>query len=473
MKRNTLRTIGCGLVMTAATIAAAGDLPEYGVHVPELDIFDTVMQAYMESNGINAGVLAVSVDGVVVYQRGFGNNIPENTPVRLASVEKPIVSAAIRQLINDGLIDWNDFVFDLGQPGGGILPHQPWNGLGDPRLPDITVVDLMMHQGGWDRDTAEGLGSNGDPQFFTLQMAEAMGVDPPADINEIISYMLSEPLQFTPGTNGCTNAQGSTFCYSNFGFMVLGQIVEEVSGMSLQNYVYTHVLTTDMWVPKQEIFRGRTFQVHQDPREPVYQCGGSCNCTNVFEPGGPGVPCPYGNWHHEAFKGHGNMVASVGPLLAYMDKYVVAVQANQNGGAGMPLPTGDFNGQAFAGALIGASTVMWQRGDGINIAVLFTHWGGVNHGVLMADLISDIIDAQNFDFSQMKSVDGFWTDFSASGDVVEVGGYHHPFRTMQQALGVGAGAKVRLKPGSTSWTGTISHRMSMDAPLGTTVIGVQ
>lgn len=451
-------------VMAGLVGKAGAQLPVAGVPVAEFAIFDNVMQAYMSGQGIESGILAVSKDGVIVYQRGFGTGVPENTPMRLASVEKPITAAAIRHLIANGQLNWNDFAFDLGQPGGGILPHDPWQGLGDPALSSITIQHLMNHQGGWDRSTAP----IGDPQFKTMQIAQAMGISSPAGPDDLIRFMLSQPLEYMPGTNGCTTDAGNpTFCYSNFGYMVLGKIVEEISGTSLLDYVHANILTPSQWVPNQEIVFGRTFASQQDPREPAYQCS-SCSCTNVFNPGGSNVPCPYGGWHQEAFMGHGNLVASAGPLLTYMNQYQVAVQM----AAGAPLPPGNFGGGSFNGGLDGTSTTILQRGDGINIVVLFTYRGGTEHGAAVAGLISDIIDAQNFNWPTF-SVDGFWTDFNAPNAPIQVGGYHHPFRTMQQALGVGAGAKVRLKPGSTSWTGIINHRVQFDAPFGTTTIGLQ
>lgn len=464
MRSTRWKSVLMGGVAIAAGITApvGAGLPVAGVPVPDLEIFDNVMHAYMPFHGINAGVLAVSKDGVVVYQRGFGTGIPENTPMRLASVEKPITAAAVRKLIAAGVLNWSDPVFDLDECPGGLLSHVPWDGLADERLCDITLQDLVNHVGGWDRDTA----AIGDPQFYTLQMAQEMGIAPPAGRDDIIRYMLSQPLQFDPGTNGCTDGNGNPFyCYSNFGYMVLGRIVEEYSGAGLVGFVHANVLTPQMWVPNQEVMFGRTFDANQSPREPTYQCT-SCNCTNVFDPDGSGVPCPYGNWHQEAFLGHGNLVASAAPLLVYMDQYQVAVQM----AAGTPLPPGDFGGGVFNGALQGTSTTMWQRDDGINIAVLFTHWGGTEHGQAVAGLISDIIDTQNFDWPTM-AVDGFWIDFNASPGGVEVGGYHHPLRTMAQGLAVGAGAKLRFKPGATSWTGTISHRVQMDAPFGNVTIG--
>ena len=138
--------------------------PITGVSIPELGSFDTIMQAFMNSNGIVSGVLAVSTNGCVVYQRGFGwlesqdpaIPTPENTPMRVASVEKPITAAAIRRLAIDPSIDLDDALGDPVFNGGGaagfstqgILSIAPYDGVGDSRLAIISVGDLVNQQGG-------------------------------------------------------------------------------------------------------------------------------------------------------------------------------------------------------------------------------------------------------------------------------------------------------------------------------------
>ena len=63
-----------------------------------------------------------------VYEKSFGwkdqgqrTALPQNVMMRLASITKPITGAAIRKLENEKLLNLDDYVFNLGQPGGGIL----------------------------------------------------------------------------------------------------------------------------------------------------------------------------------------------------------------------------------------------------------------------------------------------------------------------------------------------------------------
>ncbi|MGD2111329.1 MAG: serine hydrolase domain-containing protein, partial [Phycisphaerae bacterium] len=335
------RVTTIALFALLATCAIAG-LPQSGWYVPELSIFDDVMQDVMEAEGVTGGVLAISVDGRIVYQRGFGwlddpadgRFMPENTPMRIASVEKPLTSAAVRRLVETGFdeLEWSDRVFDING-NGGILEYSPWNGLGDSRLQSINVGHCFNHIGGWDRDTATICSDNeGDPMFDDVCIADTMEIPSPPSQHQLIRYMLSEPLQFTPGTLACRDGDGNPRnCYSNFGYMLLGRVVHAVSGYRSLDYIRRHIITTDMWVPRSEVIYGRTFQIDQDPREPTYH--DSRLRTNVFDPDGDDVPYAYGAWSQENLLGHGNLVCSAVPLLRFMDFYQVGV----GGIAGVPL----------------------------------------------------------------------------------------------------------------------------------------
>ena len=66
-----------------------------------------------------------------------------------------------------------------------------------------------------------------------LQIAKVVGTDAPAHQNAIIRYMLGHPLDFAPGTR---------HAYSNFGYCVLGRVIEKVTRQSYAAYVQQNVL---------------------------------------------------------------------------------------------------------------------------------------------------------------------------------------------------------------------------------------
>ncbi|MCY2929597.1 MAG: serine hydrolase [Planctomycetota bacterium] len=279
---------------------AGAVLPVTGTYVPQLQAVDTLMQNFMAGKPIPGGTIAITHNNKVVYERGFGYTdaaggskpMQENALMRLASVSKPVTASAVQQLIKDGQLSLNAKVFNLSG-NGGVLNVSPYNGtLGDARLRDITVGELLAHQGGWNRDVA------GDLAFRDVSIANAMGLPSPPGIAASARYILSQPLQFTPGT---------ATSYSNIGFMFLGMVVEAVSGQGYESYVDSKVLAP-AGIPAWEINAGRTFAANQDPREPVYSS--PYLAQNVYNPTGPSVSSPYGGWDHEKAMAYGGLIGS-------------------------------------------------------------------------------------------------------------------------------------------------------------------
>lgn len=97
----------------------------------------------------------------------------------------------------------------------------------DSRLADITVLHLLKHQGGWGKGT--------EPMFLPVsrKAAEELGAPQPSTCETIIRYMMGRPLDYAPGAENV---------YSNFGYCVLGRIIERVSGMPDEEYVQRTVL---------------------------------------------------------------------------------------------------------------------------------------------------------------------------------------------------------------------------------------
>jgi CubicO group peptidase (beta-lactamase class C family) len=164
--------------------------------------------------------LAVARHGQMVCQRAFGYADRDAgepaTPAsrfRIASLSKPITSAAIFSLIEAGRLGLHDLVF--GEHGRLKFDY------GDryPGLVDqITVHHLLTHTcGGWENDGS-------DPMFR----------DPKLSQRELIGWALREaPLKFAPGAH---------YAYSNFGYCLLGRVIEKVTGLSYADYVQRAVL---------------------------------------------------------------------------------------------------------------------------------------------------------------------------------------------------------------------------------------
>lgn len=495
MKAGSLALL-VAMAMFFHTVPARAELPVTGVPVEALVILDMFMQDYMQDNGLQGGILAISKDGCVVYQRGFGyaynmtDPLPENTPMRLASVEKPHTAAVIRHLVSDGVIGLDDFVFDVGQLrklGQRALldastpssAYWPYNGIygNELYLSAVTVQNLLDHRGGWDRELAADPFRN-DRLLEIGNATEAYPSLPPTR-RDIVRFMMSQPMQFDPrapvacddDSNGkCLGTVGGQsvpcFCdpYSNYGYMLLSLIIEQETGEQHTEMIRRRVLTPEIWVPSTEIIFGRDLRAAQNIREPRYH--DSDNCTNLLDPYdiySPKfdwyVPCPYGGLLMEDKTGEGNLVGSAAPLLTFLDRY--------NAWTGAPITSpGDDRKN---GGLAGTSTWIEQRPDGFNVVVLFNHGGG--HADQVAPQVYDLIDwATGIDWSSLKCIDGFWVDFNAASS--GFGGYNDPFHTMAATLAaITDGTKLRIKAGTSNWIGTITTRTLIDAPFGTAIIG--
>jgi CubicO group peptidase (beta-lactamase class C family) len=196
-------------------------IPISGAAVSGMEPFDQSVRDLMRKYDIPGGAVAVVHDGKLFYARGFGYADVENkTPVqpdalfRLASVSKPITGVAIMKLVEEGKLKLDDrvapFIAHLTPAEGATV---------DPRWEQITIRQLLNHTGGWDRDKPNG---GFDPMFLSAIAAAAVGAEAPASAETIIRYMKGMPLDFNPGTQ---------HVYSNFGYAILGRVIEHVSGI--------------------------------------------------------------------------------------------------------------------------------------------------------------------------------------------------------------------------------------------------
>lgn len=277
-------------------------LPITGQAVPGMESYDRLIPALMAKYSLPGGAVAVTRNGRLVLARGYGYADREagqpaqpDALFRIASSSKPITATAIFKLVEDGKLDLDAKVFSLLSvtplPGARV----------DPRLADITVRQLLLHTGGWNRDTTF------DPMFISRQAAQAVGVPPPADAQAIMRYMHGQPLQFTPGTN---------FSYSNYGYVLLGRVIEKVTGQTYEAYVKEKILRP-VGVNCMRI--GHTLLAERAEREvKYYDFPGGKLVQSVFPTGPQSVPTPYGGFYLEAMDANGGWIASPVDLLRFM-----------------------------------------------------------------------------------------------------------------------------------------------------------
>lgn len=366
----------------------AADYPVTGHAAPELESIDRALTEFMAENGIRGGVFGLMKDGQILMERGYGwrdealsEPMNPDALMRIASITKPIVAAAIRELIEDGEFSLDSYAFDLGQEGGGVLPVEPFPELGDERLKKVTIEHLLTHKGGWDRSEV------GDLTYREVDIAQAFEVDSPPGRERTVRYILGQPLQHDPGEERV---------YSNIGYLVAGMIVEHVSGQDLIAFIHERVLGP-IGVEPTEHMLGRTFRELHNDREPFYH--NPSDAVNVFNPDGPRVNRAYGGWDHEARVGQGGHITTTRTLLTFLDHRFI------NGPSiGLPRKGSEGGGWRWnhGGTLPGTNALARQRGDGVNFTVIFNkrHTESPSYSVQVRRMIDDMLDNGEIEWSE-------------------------------------------------------------------------
>lgn len=293
--------LAAALALGSACQSSGGGGTDTGVTPAES--FARVIPPLMSKWSIPGGSVAVARNGSIVLAAGYGEadrtahaDVTASSLFRVASLSKPVTAAAVLKLVEADLLDLDAGVFDIlsdiAPPPGAAV---------DPRLAAVTVGDLLRHSGGWDRDLSF------DPMFRSREIAAAMGVAPPADAAAIIGFMRGQTLDHDPGT---------VYAYSNFGYCLLGRIIERISGESYEDYVRAALLTP---AGASGMRLGRSLEGDRAPGEVVYyDYAGAPLAASVFDAGPVQVPWPYGGFALEPMNSHGGWLASAADLLRFL-----------------------------------------------------------------------------------------------------------------------------------------------------------
>jgi len=346
------------------------------------------MERFVIDQEVPGAALAVAKDGKLVYARGFGYAdrnpkskmlVQPHSKFRIASISKPITAAAILRLVEMGKLKLDDHAFEL-------LKVAPLAGAEvDPRLKQITIRELLQHTAGFDR------AKSFDPMFRSIVIAKALGTEPPAEPEQIIRYMLGKKLDFDPGAR---------YAYSNYGYCVLGRVIEKVSGKSYGAFVHDAILNP---LAMHDTQLGKTLE----------RAKGEVKYHDLNERVGPAVigpqrgknpvPLEYGGWYLEAMDAHGGWISSAPDLVRFASslddpKHCPILKAesirtlfarpdgkageNKKGepaklyyGCGWQVRVVNAKTGAIdtwhTGSLDGTGTILVRRHDGLSWAVLF------------------------------------------------------------------------------------------------------
>ena len=224
-RREFIKLTGAATLVAPSLSSLALAQPADSVTPPavaEAAAMADLANAFIQKYAAPALSLAVGYGGTMAYQDAFGfadadkrQAVTPDNLFRIASVTKTITSVAIFSLIESGRIALTDKVFGPGAITGTDYGKPPYN----PGIEDITVEHLLTHTaGGWPNNDGH------DPMFRNPQMSHA---------ELIASTLRTRPLDHPPGEN---------YAYSNFGYCVLGRVIEKITRQPYADYARTAVL---------------------------------------------------------------------------------------------------------------------------------------------------------------------------------------------------------------------------------------
>ena len=312
------------------------------------ETIDGILREFYNKYSLPGGIsMAISYRERLVYAGAIGyadkqHQIPL-TPkhrMRIASISKSVTSIAIMKLVETKKLNLNDEVFGRT----GIFRGECGIPEYESRPTKVMVKQLLEHTaGGW------GSLSKKCPQFST----------PPKDSwKEFMQTVIREhPLEHLPGTK---------HDYSNFGYCVLGRIIETKSGMTYENYVKKHVLMpcgiNGMRIggkvsgPDEVEYTGTDKNKNPDSTTPFYidSCGGwIASPIELLKllariDGFPNVP----------------------DILKNETIKTMATPSAQNNNYALGLRLFGSNNWGHTGGMAGTSTMMVRRSDGFNLVIL-------------------------------------------------------------------------------------------------------
>lgn len=230
-----MKTILAGVIINTITVlfaVAQGALPE-GSAKPDTSVagdIDSYLNSLVAEKKLSGAVL-VAKDGVTIASKaaGIANKatgapIVLNTKFNLGSMNKMFTAVAIAQLAQARRLSFDD-------PIRKHLPDYPNKEVADK----VTIHQLLTH--------TSGMGMYWNDKF----MAQRERL---LTVAAHLPLFASDPLLFSPGEK---------FQYSNSGYMVLGAIIEKVSGRDYYSYVQEHIykpagmIDTGFYEPGKEI----------------------------------------------------------------------------------------------------------------------------------------------------------------------------------------------------------------------------
>jgi CubicO group peptidase (beta-lactamase class C family) len=176
---------------------------------------------FQQQYRVPAMSIAISKSGHFVYDHAGGmadrqhmTQAQQGSLFRIADLSKPLTAVTIFSLIEAGKLNLTDKIFGPTALLGTKYGRPPFK----PYVADITVDHLLTHTaGGWPAD-------NNDPMMHNNGWS--------------LAKLIASTIENVP----LTNAPGTQWAYSNFGYCLLGRVIEQATGQSYESYVQANIL---------------------------------------------------------------------------------------------------------------------------------------------------------------------------------------------------------------------------------------
>lgn len=179
----------------------------------KLDKIDEYIRSEMKELNIPGCSVGIVNNDKIVFQKSYGKadkddrNINENTPFIIGSVSKSFTALAIMQLAENGKLNLDS----------EVQKYIPWFRLSNAEASKkITIRHLLNHTSGLPTNAAREL----------LYIKNDLSLE--ELVRKLNSTAISKPV-------------GSTYQYSNLNYIILGEVIQLVSGMSYEKYIEQNI----------------------------------------------------------------------------------------------------------------------------------------------------------------------------------------------------------------------------------------
>jgi CubicO group peptidase (beta-lactamase class C family) len=318
----------------------ASKIPMSGDENKALAPVDAAIRTFMAEKGIGALTFAVSKGGKILYDRAFGwadadLKVPlqPGVKMRVASMTKPVVKAAIETLFAGNKLKPEDRVFDVLNLG-----QYPEAKTCDPRFKQVTIQNLLDHKGGWDRD------KSGDLTYRPTAITDMFHIKfDEMESMHIVRYGLTLPMDFDPGER---------YVYCNYGYIMLARVIERVSEKKFMEYVQATVAKKS----GAESFSASASDARDRQAGEIWYC---------YHPDYPKKEVPL-SFRTEARDGAGVLACTAADYCRFLETYWISGKPRMSGRA-----TYSFNGSHA-----GVTAICSQRSDGYSYAAIANRRGG-------------------------------------------------------------------------------------------------